>query len=715
MEYFAYGILPNSEIPDLAEISKNKVMHLQGRTTCAILKLPVFHRFSFAEHKQLTERTDHMAKLRIPAVAAAFLILADVCVHVPQAGNRSRTALTAFAENDNPGYVASGDFLYLPCPGQLATIMRYTGTSSEVTIPDQLDDYYVCQVAKDLFPDRSLITKIVLETQTQTFDLDFCSGCSNLEEVVLPDQDALWCITSYAFSGCTSLKKVRLPAKLTAMSKYAFKDCKSLEEIVLPETMEEIGEGVFEGCENLKKITIPETVRWIAGNAFAGTPWLEEQRKADPLVIVNSVVIDGSECEGEVIIPDNIESICADAFEDNAAITKIAMPNSIHDIREGAFRNCTALTDITLPNCFFFDEIEEEVFAGCTSLKEISLPSRITEIGESAFSGCTALQSVEIPPDVKQIRDRAFMNCTQLADIRSAGYYGRNLRIGEDAFTGTKWMEDHKNDKLLELGGTLIRAIPDENGTLILPDTVWYIPEDLFYERDDIVKIVFSEASIENLSLWGCVNLEVVEINAANTKLRNTMLPTDLFRGYWNYNLKAVRFSPESQISEIEPSAFQNCNALAEIVLPQHISQIQKKTFLNCTNLSSVKLPDGLMSIEQQAFPECFSLESMVIPESVSFIAPDAFENCNRLTLQVYPDSYAEDYCKQFSLRYQLVPDFDADGIVSEQDAGLLRDYLLMKTDTLPRAEAGDLNRDGVLDASDLTRMKTNVLKNLYA
>lgn len=648
-----------------------------------------------------------MTKHRIPAIITASLMLAGVCGHVPQAGNSFGTALTAFAEGDEPEYKASGDFLYLPFSGGIAALMSYTGTDSTVTIPDRLDGYYVSQVDENLFPVKSQIKKIVIETEHNTYDLSFFKGCKNLEEVILPESEEWWGITDYAFDGCTSLKKVHLPAKLNSVGQYAFKNCKSLEEIELPETLEFIEGGVFEGCEKLEKIQIPDEVLYVGGHAFAGTPWLKAQQKENPLVIVNTVVIDGAECKGAVEIPDGIERISASAFENNTAITKVTISNSVVDIGDFTFRNCTSLTDITLPTDFSFTTIDEESFAGCTALKEIKLTEYVRWIREGAFSGCTALTSIDIPVNVTDIDDRAFKNCTQLANIRFLNPDGK-INIAEDAFDGTKWMKNQQNENIIVIGGTLVKALPDETGTLILPDTVRNIPDNFFRPlREDIKKLVIPESISTPFELWGCWKLEEIEVNASFRSI-----PDDMFQGL--INLKKIKFSPDCMINEIDPFAFLHCSSLEEIEIPQHVFQIPAHAFEECENLTSVKLPDGLMSIEKLAFHECTSLKTLVIPDSVVFIYPDAFEDCNELILQVYPGSYAERFCKAQFLRYQVIPDFNADNQTDAADVQALKDYLLTKTDTLPNGEAADLNRDGRLNATDLTILKTNVLKGIY-
>ena len=648
-----------------------------------------------------------MTKHRIPAIITASLILAGVCGHVPQAGNPFGTTLTAFAEDDETEYKTSGGFLYLPFSGGIATIMSYTGTDSTVTIPDQIDGYDVCQVDENLFPDKSRIKKIVIETEHYSYDLNFMSGCENLEEVILPDSEEWWSVPGGAFDGCTSLKKIHLPAKLTAIGQYAFKNCKSLEEIVLPETTGSIDEGAFEGCEKLEKIQIPDAVWLVGAHAFSGTAWLKAKQKENPLVTINTVLIDGAACKGEIEIPDDIERISPGAFEDNTAITKVTISYNVNNIERFAFRNCTSLADIKFQYNLTFTSINEEVFAGCTALKEIKLPSTLTSIKEGAFSGCTALESIEIPAGVYEIQDRAFQNCTQLANIRFMNENGK-INIGKYAFAGTKWSKRQQTEKVSVVGGTLVKAEPDQNGTLILPDTVRNVPKDFFRSMNmDIKKIVIPESISSPFELWGCRNLEEIEMNASFLTI-----PDDMFTGL--LKLKKIKFSPDSIINEIAPFAFRDCSSLEEIEIPQHVTQIPNHAFENCTKLTTVKLPDGLMSIEKLAFEKCESLKNLVIPESVAFIYPDAFEGCNQLILQVYPGSYAERYCKALFRPYHVIPDLNGDNQADAADVQALRDYLLTKTDTLPNGEAADMNRDGRLNATDLALFKNNVLKGLY-
>lgn len=98
-------------------------------------------------------------------------------------------------------------------------------------------------------------------------------------------------IGEIAFMGM-SLKSISLPSSLKFIGKEAFAECRSLESIILPKNIERINEGCFTGCSSLKRIKIPKGVFSIHRRAFANTALKE------------------------VEIPDSIQSIAPDSFEE---------------------------------------------------------------------------------------------------------------------------------------------------------------------------------------------------------------------------------------------------------------------------------------------------------------------------------------------------------------------------------------------------------------
>lgn len=74
----------------------------------------------------------------------------------------------------------------------------------------------------------------------------------------------------YAFSGCTSLKKVVIPSNVTYTGTGCFAGCYGLEEVFLSRGCTSVKESTFLGCTSLYSITIPASVTDIGDQAFLG-------------------------------------------------------------------------------------------------------------------------------------------------------------------------------------------------------------------------------------------------------------------------------------------------------------------------------------------------------------------------------------------------------------------------------------------------------------
>ena len=84
-------------------------------------------------------------------------------------------------------------------------------------------------------------------------------------------------------------------------------------------------------------------------------------------------------------------------------------------------------------------------------------------------------------------------------------------------------------------------------------------------------------------------------------------------------------------ISEIPEEAFDDCDYLWKVVLPENITTIGDYAFDACSDLTSITIPDSVTSIESHAFEFCSSLASVTIPDSVTSIGDYAFKDCSSL------------------------------------------------------------------------------------
>lgn len=82
---------------------------------------------------------------------------------------------------------------------------------------------------------------------------------------------------------------------------------------------------------------------------------------------------------------------------------------------------------------------------------------------------------------------------------------------------------------------------------------------------------------------------------------------------------------------------FSGCEELEEVVLPKYLEELQSGVFHWCTSLKSIVLPNTLKYIGSQAFAECRNLSNITLPDSVEEIADRAFSGCDAFTEIVFP------------------------------------------------------------------------------
>lgn len=196
-----------------------------------------------------------------------------------------------------------------------------------------------------------------------------------------------------------------------------------------------IESNAFAGCDRLVSITIPDTLAYFNHDAFSGTPWLEQKRAENPLVIVNGVLVDAQTCSGDVTVPDGVKTIGEYAFagfsEDEAlfnhGLTSVTLPASVSFIGEGAFCRCDGLQTVNLPERL--QGIDSFAFSG-TGLTEIAVPAPVKSIGAHTFENCVSLRSVTLPQSLAEIGEAAFRGCTALTEITMPS----DAAVGEAAF-----------------------------------------------------------------------------------------------------------------------------------------------------------------------------------------------------------------------------------------------------------------------------------------
>ncbi len=322
-------------------------------------------------------------------------------------------------------------------------------------------------------------------------------------------------------------------------------------------------------------------------------------------------------------------------------------------------------------------QIKSYTFIRCASLKSVILPSSVAKIGDSAFEECISLTSITIPDGVTSIGYSCFRGCASLTNItipRSV------INIYSGAFEGCPILIDVSKDNQVysSMDGVLFNKDKTEliiypegktNAEYIVPNSVIKIGSGAFEKCTSLISIIIPDAvtSIQSYTFMNCSSLtnitipknitEVGYLAFHGTGFYNTASNWEDDMLYIGDCLVAVKkelsgaCTIKAGTKVIADQAFEYCDKLESITIPDGITKIGEELFFFCTSLESVTISNSVTSIGSGAFWGCTSLESVTIPESVTSIGSRAFYNCAvRFTVYGYVDSAAESYANENGL-----------------------------------------------------------------
>lgn len=518
-----------------------------------------------------------------------------------------------------------------------------------------------------------------------------------------------------------------------------FKSCPKLTEITIPSGMKNVFRFAFKGCTNLKKVIIEDGVESVGAAAFADTPWLAAKQAENPLVIVNSTLLDGKNCTGAVEILDGVCEIGADAFGYNDELTAVTIPASVLRIGNAAFGDCAALQSVNMLGGTRF--IEEMAFYQCESLTSVTLPDTLEEIRDSAFMGCSMLNELQLPESLLIIESNAFADCGLTSIVLPEKLYAigrcafascRNLseiripagfkEFGYNAFTGTAWLRAKKQENPFVVVNDILICADGQTGDVSVPAGVKGIGEYVFSCESD--KLPAEDAALKSIQLPD--SLEFIG-DAAFENCRY---------------LESVKL-PDS-LKKIDANVFNSCKNLETLSVPKGVTVLDWQSFSGCSALTSVKLPEGITIPKNVELVEdaVFSSARTQKLESITFMNPDCeiaskpiiytadtkekpFEG----TIRGYSVSTAEAYAKKFGYKFETIGtpaetvlgDITGDSKVSIEDVQIaLRSYTAMaaglpETLTAAQKKAGDVTGDGTVSADDVLLMLKYYTENTVA
>jgi len=247
-----------------------------------------------------------------------------------------------------------------------------------------------------------------------------------------------------AFSECTALESVQMPAYVQVIADNAFNGC-PISSINIPETVTSIGQSAFNGCA-LTSMTIPAACTNIGNSAFNNSAieaftladgaellhiggsgstvgsCLSSMSNCKTMYVGRQIVYDGRVfwgCENitDVTYGPNVTSLGKGEWWRSPSIKHVTfLSPQLTVIAEDAFSDCSALETVSLPENLV--TIDKNAFASCKALTELNLPATVVTIGQGAFNGCATLTSLVIPASVENIENSAFDYCEAVETLR---------------------------------------------------------------------------------------------------------------------------------------------------------------------------------------------------------------------------------------------------------------------------------------------------------
>ncbi|MBR1930959.1 MAG: leucine-rich repeat domain-containing protein [Lachnospiraceae bacterium] len=235
-------------------------------------------------------------------------------------------------------------------------------------------------------------------------------------------------VADQAYYRSSALTDIALPGTIEEIGEFAFARS-SLTSVELPESLRIISYGAFYHCDRLAEVSLPDSVENVEPKAFAYTQWMQNfQNSSDEFLISGKVLVAYKGTNSQVMIPDGVTVIAAEAFEGNARLEQVILPDSLQVIGEGAFENCTSLREVSFGQNI--QKIKDRAFAGCALTEEV-LPASLTEQGLQAFDDNVSLQYAGNRPDMthevsaERLSNEAYRNVSP--DTEEAGVYVRGV------------------------------------------------------------------------------------------------------------------------------------------------------------------------------------------------------------------------------------------------------------------------------------------------
>lgn len=479
---------------------------------------------------------------------------------------------------------------------------------------------------------------------------------------------AVVAISDDTFANCTDINSVVIPDCIEHIGNRAFLNCKNLKSIKIPTNVSFIGTSAFKGCVNLATVDYFCNTGWSSGIGgetaiwenppFSDCPSLRTVNIGNNVKRIPDDMFKGCYLE-DIVIPDNVTEICADAFAENYDMRTITIGKNVTSMSNACFGNNNEKRQKI--ETVYYNAVKMQTYAG-------------NQNKWYPFYQCK-VKNLEIGEDVISLPSNAFNECKYLESVT---VLAKNPPVcGSNCFTG------------VNKAGCVLK-VPKASLSLYRNASVW--------KTFAVIEAI--DEGIGN-SLWYCTTE-----NATN---RNDVP----FEISMNCTMDLVAFQCDVKL----PNGMQITSIDGNLKIEKG-DICSKKHFISATKLENGDYRIVCYSLDNSRFNvmdgSLFTIHLNCVDSNIGnneiVISNIHLSDINSNDISVYPLYLNLD----ISQRSLIMGDTNGDEIVTITDAVNIVNYTLSKPIESFVEEVADVNDDGQINVSDAVGVINIVLNNDY-
>lgn len=522
----------------------------------------------------------------------------------------------------------------IPRSDALSRICKSGKWSYEIKCDEKGDDYASIVGCKDetktVHIPQAFDNLAVKEIGVRAF-----AGNKTVQHVTMPS--TVEKVGSQAFINCSLLETLSFSPCIEALDESLLSGCSHLEEVVLPTSLRVIPRRFFASTA-LRNITVPSCVERIEGGAFDGIRECEIRIDPDnPFLSTDgvalydktgSVLLSALKAVSHYKVLDSCRIISDSAFKGMGSLREVDLGQGVKEIGAYAFFR-TSLSRLICP--VSLEKIGNKAFAS-SKLREVELNAQLEYIGEQAFA-CTNLGSFSMPSSLVSLGPKAFWRTNISFEDQASSLKHANDHL---AITHGCLYEKKKE------GLVLIEGLSNEGSCRIEPGTI-EISAEAFEGDSSLESVIVPEGvvSIGDGAFRFCEKLRQIQLPDSLRQIGSEALFGTGIRGLCigpsleRIGRNALEFAGDSRNgrkAKLDYLAVSPGNKYFYLRDGMLIAREEDgdHVLLHDGHTPHVRIPDTVIAVDDMAFYNS-SVSELFVPASLKSVSQRAFLGCDGL------------------------------------------------------------------------------------